>query len=292
LSSVATVIVAYNSGEFLRRCLAAVGSDHAETLVVDNGSPERSAADVCAELGHVRLIERARNDGFATAANAGVAATTAPWVLLLNPDAWPLGDGIETLLAYAERDPRTAAVGPLLVDEDGQPTRSTIRAPLSAAALALWVALPKRVSAAYAVWRRATGDKASDRVLADEFLQGSALLLRRSAFEEVGGFDESFFMYGEDADLCARLRGAGWGVELCTDATFVHVGGGSSGGAGERLRIELLRSWLRLIAKRDGIARAERARRWLQRSLRIKGQRDAAAWAGSGGVGDLLGLPE
>jgi GT2 family glycosyltransferase len=292
LSSVAIVIVAYNSGEFLGRCLAAVGSGHAEALVVDNGSPDRHAAEVCAQFPHVRLIERARNDGFATAANAGVAATTASWVLLLNPDAWPLGDGIDTLLECAGRDPRIGAVGPLLVDVDGRPMRSTIRAPLGAAALALWVALPKRVSAGYALWRRATRGRTGDRVRADEFLQGSALLLRRSAFEEVGGFDESFFMYGEDADLCARLRAAGWGVELCTDGTFVHVGGGSSGGAGESLRIELLRSWLRLIAKRDGIARAERARRWLQRSLRLRGKRDAAAWAASGRVGDLLGLRE
>jgi GT2 family glycosyltransferase len=118
------------------------------------------------------------------------------------------------------------------------------------------------------------------------------VLLRRSAFEQVGGFDESFFMYGEDADLCARLRDAGWTVELCPGATFVHVGGGSSRGEGTRLRVELLRSWLRLIAKRDGIARAERARRWLRPALRLAGERDAAAWAASGPVGDLLGRTE
>jgi N-acetylglucosaminyl-diphospho-decaprenol L-rhamnosyltransferase len=292
LASVAIVIVTYNSGELLRRCLAVVGNRYAEVVVVDNASPDRQTARVCAEFGHVRLIERAHNGGFATAANAGVAATEAPWVLLLNPDAWPLGDGVDALLVRAERDSRVGALGPLLVDERGRPSRSTIRPPLSPAALALWAAVPKRVSRAYDLWRRATRRRTADRLRAGEFLQGAALLLRREAFEGVGGFDESFFMYGEDADLCARLRVAGWTIELCSDATFVHVGGGSSRADGERMRIELLRSWLRLIAKRDGIERAERARRWLQRSLGLTGEHDAAAWAASGPVGDLLGLTE
>jgi N-acetylglucosaminyl-diphospho-decaprenol L-rhamnosyltransferase len=234
-------------------------------------------------------MERPRNDGFATGANAGVATTGAPWVLLLNPDAWPLGDGVATLLSCAQGDPRAGALGPLLVDADGRPARSTIRPPLSPGALAVWAALPKRVSRAYGLWRRATGHRSGDRVRSGEFLQGAALLLRREAFDAVGGFDEDFFMYGEDADICSRLRAAGWAVELCPDATFLHVGGGSSAGAGPRMRIELMRSWLRLIAKRDGIARAERARRWLLLSLRLTRQREVGAWAASGPVGELLG---
>jgi N-acetylglucosaminyl-diphospho-decaprenol L-rhamnosyltransferase len=288
LASVAIVIVTYNSGELLGRCLAAVGSRYAEVVVVDNASPDRQTARVCAEFGHVRLIERAHNGGFATAANAGIAATDAPWVLLLNPDAWPLGDGLQALLGRAQGDRRVGAVGPLLVDDRGRPSRSTIRPPLSPAALALWAALPDRVSRAYDLWRRATRRGAADRVRGGEFLQGAALLLRREAFDEVGGFDERFFMYGEDADLCARLRAAGWGVDLCPESTFVHVGGGSSRDEGERLRIELLRSWLRLIAKRDGIERAEQARRWLSRSLRLTGDRHVATWAASRPVPELL----
>jgi GT2 family glycosyltransferase len=109
LSSLAIVIVAYNSGELLGRCLTAVGSRHAEVLVLDNASADRETAHVCGQFGHVRLIERSRNDGFATAANAGVAATTAPWVLLLNPDAWPVGDGVDGLVRRAQSDPRRRA---------------------------------------------------------------------------------------------------------------------------------------------------------------------------------------
>jgi GT2 family glycosyltransferase len=287
LPALAIVIVAYNSGDLLRRCLTAVGP--AGVVVVDNASPDAQTASVCAAFPHVSLIERPRNDGFAAGANAGVAATSAPWVLLLNPDAWPVGDGVEALLRRAERRPRAGAVGPLLVDEAGAPARSTIRPPLSPSALALWAALPKRVTGAYGLWRRATRGGEPDRVRPGEFLQGSALLVRREAFEAVGGFDESFFMYGEDADLCQRLTAAGWTLELCPDATFVHVGGGSSSGQGARMRIELLRSWLRLIAKRDGLARAQRARRWLGWALRLAGDGEAASWARSGSIGQLLG---
>ena len=99
-------------------------------------------------------------------------------------------------------------------------------------------------------------------------------------------------MYGEDADLCARLRDAGWGIGVCPDAVFVHVGGGSTRAEGSRMRIELMRSWLRLIAKRDGMARADRARRWLRRALLLRGDRQTAAWAASGPVVELLGPGE
>jgi N-acetylglucosaminyl-diphospho-decaprenol L-rhamnosyltransferase len=292
LTSVAIVIVAYNSGEFLRRCLEAVGNGWSELVVVDSASPDGQTARVCAGFEEVRLIERARNDGFATAANEGIRATQAPWVLLLNPDAWPVGDGIAALLSRALRDERAGALGPLLIDSHGRESRSEIRPPLSPVALSVWVAVPDGVSAAYGLVRRLRHPTARHRLRDSEFIQGAALLLRREAFDAVGGFDERFFMYGEDADLCARLRDAGWTIRVCPDATFVHVGGGSTGADGGRLRIELLRSWLRLIAKRDGVARAEQARRWLRRALALRGDREAAAWAASGPVVELLRLGE
>jgi len=294
LASISIVIVAYNSGEFLRRCLAAIGSDHGEVVVVDNASAE-GEPDVAGEA--VRLIRRPRNDGFGTAANAGVAGTSGRWVLLLNPDAWPIEDGVDRLLEFGESRPGLGAAGPCLFDQGGRPQRSTIRPPLGAAPLAAWVAFPKAVTSLYGVWRRATSVVPRKRVRPTEFLQGSALLVRRDAFEQVGGFDESFFMYGEDADLCARLRGAGWEVELCPTARFVHVGGGSTGSESDRMQFELLRSWLRLIAKQQGLREAERARRWTARAVRARALasprlRPVARWLASGHARELLGLPE
>jgi GT2 family glycosyltransferase len=289
VAALSIVIVAYQSGEFLRRCLTAASDCAGELVVVDNGSPEGETEALCAAFANVRLIQRERNDGFGRAANAGVAATAGRWILLLNPDAWPENDGVERLVRFAEEEPGLGAAGPLLFDEDGHPQRSTIRPPLSPFALALWAAFPRSVSGIYGVWR----GRARRTPHEGEFLQASALLLRREAFEQVGGFDESFFMYGEDADLCARLRDAGWGVEVCPQARFVHVGGGSTSAEGERMAIELLRSWLRLIAKRKSPRQAERARRWLLAALRLRRREPAAAeWLGSGRAADLLDLRE
>jgi N-acetylglucosaminyl-diphospho-decaprenol L-rhamnosyltransferase len=295
LASISIVIVAYQSGEFLRRCLAAVGSGHGQVVVVDNGSDGESG--VSDEV--VRLIRRPRNDGFGSAANVGVAATSGRWVLLLNPDAWPLDDGVERLVEFAEGRPGLGAAGPLLVDEEGRPQRSTIKPPLGAAPLAVWVAFPKAVTGLYGAWRRVTSAVRRRSVRPTEFLQAAALLVRRDAFEELGGFDESFFMYGEDADLCARLRDAGWDVELCDSARFVHVGGGSTRSDPARMRLELLRSWLRLIAKLKGTGEAERARRWVGFVMRLRAMRSrdpndraVSSWLASGHARDLLGLPE
>ena len=196
--------------------------------MVDNASTDGDAAVAREEFPAVRLIALSVNEGFGRAANAGVAYTSERWVLLLNPDAWPLEDGIERLLEFAESRPRLGATGPLLFHPSGDPQRSTIRPPLGPAPLALWTAFPGAVPRLYGAWRRATTPLRRGKVRPTEFLQGSALLVRRDAFAAVGGFDESFFMFGEDADLCARLRDAGWGVELCPAARFVHVGGGSS----------------------------------------------------------------
>ena len=292
--AVSTVIVAYSSGDLLPRCLATVGSEHGEVVVVDNASPDQGARLACREFPHVRLIERPHNDGFGTAANAGIASTEGRWILVLNPDAWPMDDAIARLAEFAHSRPRLGAAGPLLFDAKGRPQRSTIRPPLSPAALAAWAAFPRALSGAYGVLRT-RAKVLRDNATGSEFLQGAAMLLRREAFDQVGGFDESFFMYGEDADLCARLRDAGWGVELSPVARFVHVGAGSTHAVADRMYVELLRSWLRLIAKRRGPEEAERARRWLLLALRARALwarepqlRMAAAWLASGRVGDLL----
>lgn len=295
--SVSTVIVAYNSGELLRRCLAGVGDSHGEVVVVDN-LPSEQTRNLCGELPHVRLIERNANDGFGTAANAGAAATSGRWILVLNPDAWPIDDGLTRLVAYAESRPRLGAAGPLLFDQQGRAQRSTIRPPLSPAALAAWAAFPSGLSGAYGLWRKLRWGSRQSEAGPAEFLQGAALLVSREAFERMGGFDESFFMYGEDADLCARLRDAGWEVEVCPVARFVHVGAASTSSQADRMYIELLRSWLRLIAKRKPRGQAERARRWLLLALRMRALRSrepqvraAASWLASGHVDELLGAP-
>lgn len=279
------MIVAYQSGGYLPRCLAATADGRYEVVVVDNGSPAGETEALCAEAPRTRLIRRERNQGFGAAANVGVAATSGRWLLLLNPDAWPTGDAIDRLLRFAEEEPRLAAAGPLLFDVEGSPQRNAIRPPLSAAALAMWAAFPTGVSGLYGALR----GKAPHAPREGEFLQASALMLRREAFTQVGGFDENFFMYGEEADLCGRLTDAGWRLAVCPEASFVHVGGASTRSQAGAMRVELLRSWLRLIAKRKSLRQAERARRWLLVALRLRRREPVAvAWLASGRAADLL----
>jgi N-acetylglucosaminyl-diphospho-decaprenol L-rhamnosyltransferase len=288
------VVVTYDSAALLRECLLDLGSRR-PLIVVDDASPGGEAEMVRQEFPGVELIVQPRNGGFGTAVNAGVAAASTPWVLVMNPDARPLADAIERLMEFALRRPRLGAVGPLLVHRNGRPQRSTLRPPTSPLALASWGAFPGAASAGYELLRKVRRAPRQERLRGGEFLQCSALLLRREAFDQIGGFDQAFFMYGEDADLCARLIAAGWSVDLCPAARFVHGGGGSTGTDPDRMYLELMRSWLRLIAKRDGPARAEQARRWLVPALRLRAAWSrkaaparAAEWLASGSVQDLL----
>jgi len=294
--NVSIVIVAYDAPAPLRRCLSELGDTRARTVVVDNASPAGEGDLVGAEFPEVRTLRLSDNRGFGAGANAGVAASATPWVLLLNPDAWPLGPGLEELLRFAGERPRLGAAGPVLTSLEGRVQRSTIRPPLAPWSLALWAAAPEAVSRAYGVLRSGRSGRTPGGLRAGEFLQGAALLLRREAFDAVGGFDERFFMYGEDADLCARLRAAGWEVELCPTARFVHLGAASTSGRADAMYRELLRSWLRLIAKRDGLPRADRARRALLVALRVRAAvapRSAAApvagWLAASTASELLG---
>jgi N-acetylglucosaminyl-diphospho-decaprenol L-rhamnosyltransferase len=292
------VVVAYEATGLLRRCLTDLSGSAADVIVVDNAAPSSVAQLVRTEFPAMQLVEPGRNAGFGAGANTGAARSRGRWILFLNPDAWPVADAVDRLVDFAEREPRIGAVGPLLVDPDRRPQRSTIAPPLGAVRLALWAALPSLVSGAYATWRR-TRPKARDTgVRENEFLIAAALLVRREAFERIGGFDEGFFMFGEDADLCFRLREAGWRVELCAAARFVHVGGGSTRSDPVGMYQELLRSWLRLIAKRQGLPTAERARRLLVAALALRGfvvreERDRAArvWLASTRASDLLSPP-
>jgi N-acetylglucosaminyl-diphospho-decaprenol L-rhamnosyltransferase len=297
LSMVSVVVVTYNSPELLRECLGAVDS-RAPVIVVDDASPAGEAEMVRREFPGVQLIAQPRNRGFGTAVNAGVAAATTPWVLVLNPDARPMADAVERLVEFASSRPRLGALGPVLPRCDDRPQRSTLRAPASPLALASWAALPGVASTGYEWLRKVRRTPRQERLRRGEFLQCSALLLRREAFVQVGGFDQAFFMYGEDADLCERLLAAGWNVDLCPTARFVHGGAGSTSADPDQMFRELLRSWLRLIAKRDGMARAERARRWLVPALRLRAlwsreasPANAGDWLASATIDELLGIP-
>jgi N-acetylglucosaminyl-diphospho-decaprenol L-rhamnosyltransferase len=289
MSDVAVVIVSHNSGSDLDRSLPVVCASRRQVIVVDNASTDGTPLLVRERFPDVHLVELRENVGYGVASNEGIARSAAGLLLLLNPDAWPLENGIERLAACAEREPALGAVGPALQGPDGRRQRSLVRFPtrwwLGRAAI---TSAPSRAGIL-----RLSGSRGDGK-----FLVGAALLVRREAVEQVGGFDPSFFMFGEDVDLCWRLREAGWLVALCPEASFVHVGGTSTRRNWPAMYREQLRGHLRLLAKHRGLAEAEAARKLLRRVLTVralvaegeqqKALRAAVRWLGSGDVTALL----
>lgn len=224
MSSVDVVVVAYNSRDTLRGCVEPLAADpRINVVVVDNASPDRSLEAV-ADLEVTRVVENT-NRGFGHGCNAGWRAGTAPAVLFLNPDTRMSADDVVGLARAVEDDPPVGAAGPRIVDGDGALDFSQRRFPRlrSTFAQALFVhrVFPRaewgdeviRDAGAYAAPRDA------------EWLSGACLLVRRDVLEQLDGFDEGFFMYCEDKDICRRVALAGYRVRYEPAATCVHIGG-------------------------------------------------------------------
>jgi GT2 family glycosyltransferase len=290
---ISALVVNWNTRELVMGCLDSIGAGVGkgvsfEIIVVDNGSADGSVDLVRERFPQVKVVELERNEGFAGGVSRGIAAARGEWIAVFNNDTTVEPDCVTVMLDAARLHPRVGAVAAQMRFADRRTVLNSAGLELDRLGIAAdrLVGLPVATEA----------DHSPYEVFG---ATGGAALFKREMLDQVGGFDESFFMYGEDADLCARLREAGWGVDLCRTARFVHVGGGSSRSEPEGMRLELLRSWLRLIAKLRGTREAERARRWLLRAMRVRGltsrepgYRKLASWLGSGRVGELLGLPE
>jgi GT2 family glycosyltransferase len=174
------------------------------------------------------VLANGENVGFGAACNRGARATDAPLLLFLNPDARLNVDALAALHEALRADSHCAAAGCRLIDAEGRETVTArnfltpFNEPFEHLGLAR--ALPGRAL-------RRTHRVRLDADLVDrgaDWLSGACLLARRAAFEEVGGFDESFFLYGEDEDLCRRWRAAGWSLAYTAAGTAVHRGAASS----------------------------------------------------------------
>jgi N-acetylglucosaminyl-diphospho-decaprenol L-rhamnosyltransferase len=295
MADVSVVVVTYNALPWIERCLESVRAH--ETIVVDHGSTDGTLELVRRRFPQVRLIEEG-NTGLGAGSNTGMRVASGDYFLLLNSDAWAVGDGVERLAAFAEEHPGAAIVGPKLLNPDGSLQRSVRGFPT------LW-----RLSTEYFFLRK-LGPRTRalnafyasrfrhDEVREAEFLMGACLLVRREAADTVGLFDEDFFMFSEETDWCYRFRQAGWKVLFFPGAEFVHVGGATTSQNWGPMYREQLRGHLRFLAKHQGAREAERARRLLLASMRIRGMlfqgdrgrtsREAARWLASGRVQELL----
>lgn len=220
------VVVAYNSARTLRACVGPLASiDGVAVTVVDNASPDDTLAAVAGLP--MALVHAGRNGGFAAGCNLGAARGTAEYVLFLNPDARVAAEDLARLVAALDERPEAALAAPRILEDDGTLAHSLRRFPRRRSTFAQALFLHR-------VWPRASW---TDEVVRDpaayaqagspEWVSGACMLVRRSAFEQVGGFEESYFLYCEDTDLCAQLRAAGWDIRYEPGATVHHEGGAS-----------------------------------------------------------------
>jgi N-acetylglucosaminyl-diphospho-decaprenol L-rhamnosyltransferase len=292
MGDISVVVVAYNALPWLEPCLVSVAGH--ETVVVDHGSTDGTLDLLRERFPCVRVLER-ENRGLAAGWNAGIAATAARYVLLLNSDAWAVGDGVERLARFADGHPRAAVVAPRLSNPDGSLQRSVRGFPTLWRLATEYLFLRKLAPRSRALNAFYAGGFDHDEARRIDWAMGAVLLVRRAAIDEVGPADEDFFLFSEETDWCYRFHAAGWEVWLDPEAEFTHVGGASHGG---RMYVENLRGQLRFLAKHRGAAEAERARRLLLVGARLRGvvfpperargYREAARWLASGDARTLL----
>ena len=277
---IAVVLVTHNDRERLLDALVSVpfARETAEVVVVDNASTDGTVEVVRRAFPEVRLLE-GPNDGYGAAANRGIAACSAPFVLLLNSDVVVRPGALRALAGYLASHPHAGLAGPRLENPDGTLQRSCFDF-LGTARLAIEKTLPGRWLGGLGGWSVHYGSY--DRPRTVPWVLGAALAIRREAFEAVGGFDPAFFLYGEEVDLCYRLWQAGWEVHYTPSAAVMHVGGASTA-ARSRFEVQRVES-ARLFYRRhypplraavlDGLIRTAMRLRWVRDSLRLRLVRD------------------
>lgn len=266
---ISAVVASFNSLQYLERCVSSILQSVDEAIVVDSSSSDGSSDLVREKLPGVRVLE-VENRGFGAAMNAGVEASVGDVVLLLNADTWATHGAVEQLVRCLEDDQQNAIVGPRLLNPDGSLQRSVRGFPtpwrlVTEYFFLRWFAPRSRALNAF----YGGGFDHRSRQEA-EFLVGAVLLARRRAFEEAGGFDTDFFMFNEEVDLCYRLTRAGWRIVFCPEAEFTHVGGASTQPVWSSMYREQLRSHLRFLTKHHGARTAERMRKVLMWSMRLR----------------------
>jgi hypothetical protein len=289
---VAAVVVTYDALPWIEHSLDSLRG--VDTIVVDNGSHDGTAAFVRERFPDVRVIE-AENRGLGAGWNIGLRESSSTYALLLNADAWLTGDALDRLLDFADTRPHAAVIGPRLLDPDGTLQRSVRGFPTLWRLATEYFFLRKLAPRSSALNAFYAGGFDHDEVRDVEVVMGACMLLRRAAVEDAGYCDEDYFLFSEETDWCYRFRDAGWEVVFFPGAECVHVRGASHSG---RLYRENLRGQLLFLSKHRGPRVAERARRLLLASLRLRGllfrgdrgraYRDGAAWLASADAATLV----
>ncbi len=297
MMDLSVVIVSWNVHDLLRRCLHSVlrspgfrlGADTSadepsparrrlEIVVVDNGSSDGSPEMVRAEFPQVRLLTNEENRGFTAANNQGLGLARGRWLLLLNPDAEVVGGALSAMVEYLEGHPRVGALGPQLRYPDGSLQSSRRRFPTFATGLVESTVIQEWWVDNGLLRRYYMADTPDQAVQPVDWVVGACLLLRREAYEEVGGLDEGFFMYSEEMDWCRRCKSAGWDVVYLPSATVIHHEGKSSEQVVPERHIYFQSSKVRYFRKHHGRLQSEALRWFLLATYAYQLLREGLKW--------------
>lgn len=263
LIDLSIIIVSWNVRELLDKCLASLRQSRRtippglqdefslEVIVVDSASEDGSARLVRENHATVVLLPQKENVGFTRGNNIGLARARGDYLLLLNPDTEVSPDALATMLNYMTRHPRAGILGPHTLNSDGshQSTRRRFPTLLTGIFESTWLSAwaPSAVEEDYRML-----DTRDDDILQADWVQGSALLLRREVYEDIGGLDEGFTMYSEELDYCRRAKSSGWQVVYHGGAHITHHAGKSSEQVGALKQIHFQSSKLRYFRKHHG----------------------------------------
>jgi N-acetylglucosaminyl-diphospho-decaprenol L-rhamnosyltransferase len=231
------IIVNFNAGDHLRDCLQAVRADLADedwtAVVVDNASSDGSVDRVAAWSPRLTIIRNDVNRGFGAAVNQGARGHQSSLIWILNPDCRAEPGTFRALVRALDAHPDAAIAAPQLLNEDGTTQESARGEPSAATGLfgrhgLLTRFLPRSQAARRNLRAADLVASAAEPYPTIDWAMGASLLVRRELFDRVGGFDERFFLYWEDADLCRRLRDLGYTIRYVPAARVMHLGGHSS----------------------------------------------------------------
>lgn len=215
------IVLHWQGSDYTRACLRSLGAltyGNYKILLVDNGSPDQSGTGIASEFPAVSLLQTGKNLGFSGGCNAGIDYCLnhgASWIWLLNNDTTVEKESLSQLMAVAEKNSRSAALGALVID-------GTDAGEISSGAGEIDFRRAK-------TFLRKTAPDGTTCLECD-WLSGSNLLVRAAAIKEIGTFNDDYFLYFEDTDLCWRMRQAGWSCLFVPQAKIRHTGGGSTEG--------------------------------------------------------------
>jgi hypothetical protein len=253
LVDLSVIILNWNTRGDLQRCLDSIGehppTHSVEIIVADNASEDDSVAMVQQRYPDVRIVANERNLGFGAGNNRAIPHTRGRYVLFLNSDTIVTEGAFDKLIDYADSRPEAAIFGPKLLNRDGSLQYSCRSFPNLGTGFfrntPLGRLFPRnRFSSDYLL---SNWDHDSPRDV--DWVSGSALMIRRTVLVELGGFDEGFFMYCEDVDLCYRTHELGYRVAYCPHAVIYHIIGRSSDLVPTRMTYEFHRSMYRFYCK-------------------------------------------